>query len=156
MPLDVNKYCYKDQGQPLTQIWKFIIAFAIVQFIYYLLVSNLITSFCLVLVSWGLLLFIPCLIRYVFGKILSTKLAIIYTVINVVFFVTLNVIVDILCKEYLGTNQTITIWNLLMLVTPYYLLTNKPIFTRKLQKNIYFMDNPELAEKKTKEFEEQL
>ena len=120
-------YINNDERCGLRTVWKFIIILAALQFIIGTLNNGFIYAFILTLFAWGVLLFPPCIIRYGFKKCLNKKLAIIYTVISSIVLFFANTFISII------VNQTVTLWNLLMMIIPYYILVDAPMFSSDKQ-----------------------
>ncbi len=119
----------------LPQVWKFIIIFALAQLIWNTLFYGLIISILYVIISWGILLFLPCLLKYKFKINFNKKTACLYTIFSTIILIFGNVFIDLIVKEIYPNAGTTTIWNLLMMITPYYILTGNPIFTIFKKKN---------------------
>lgn len=138
MPLDIEKYL-KDKSKSsikifnsqIKPVWWFIIFYVIFQaFLSLILYKNgLVITICLLLFTWLPILLIPCIIRYGYKKILTKKAAVIYTLTLCIILFLGDVIIDILLKSYTEIKTTITVWNLLMMICPYYILTDKPFFS---------------------------
>ena len=116
-------YINNEEKSGLRTVWKFIIILASLQLIIGTISKGFIFAFIVTLFAWSVLLLIPCVIRYVLKKCLSKKLAIIYTIISAVFLLFANSIISII------VNQTVTLWNLLMMIIPYYVLIDAPMFS---------------------------
>ena len=138
MPLDVEKYL-KDKSKSnikifnsqIKPVWWFIIFYVIFQAYLSLIFSKngLVWTIGLLLFTWLPILLIPCIIRYGYKKILTKKAAVIYTLTLCIILLFGDVMVDILLKSYTETKTTVTIWNLLMMICPYYILSDKPFFS---------------------------
>lgn len=136
MPLDVEKYLEDESKSSIKQIksvWWFIILYIILQaFLSLTFYKNgLVITIALLLFTWLPILLIPCIIRYGYKKILTKKYAVIYTLTLCIILFLGDVIIDILLKSYTEITTTITIWNLLMMICPYWILTDEPFFLLK-------------------------
>ena len=140
-PLKLNGSCpncgYKDDTyKPIRFVWKFIIGYAIFQlcinsFIDYIRDDwyGLLAELIWLSIAWLAVLFIPCVIRYGFKKRPSKKMSVIITTIQGFILFLGNCIIDIIIKAGNPTAYTTTVWNLLMIITPYYIMTDEPIFS---------------------------
>lgn len=135
MPLDVEKFLNNENKSGLNfqikPVWLFIILYIILQaFLSLIFYKNgLVITIALLLFTWLPILLIPCIIRYGYKKILTKKYAIIYTLILCIILFLGDVIIDILMKSYTEIKTTITVWNLLMMICPYYILSDEPFFS---------------------------
>lgn len=116
----------------LRTVWKFVIIFVLLQIVVGLVSGgNLLWVLILTIFAWGVLLAVPCIIRYGFKKIISKKWAILYTVLSAIVLLFGNAIISIIFKEIFNTERSITLWNLIMMIIPYYVLIDEPIFSKK-------------------------
>lgn len=74
------------------------------------------------LITWLPVLTIPLIIRFGFNKVLTKKAAITYTVLFSILLLFGNVFLSLISEE------TITVWNILLMIIPYYILTDSPMF----------------------------
>lgn len=135
MPLDINKYIdKKTKKQKLSGVWKFIIAYILFQLFFISFTQGAIIAMLTVAITWIPILFLPCLFKYIFKKKFTKKTAIIYSVIaGIVLFIG-NIVIDIAIKTTDPNASTTTVWNLLMMIVPYYLLTDEPMFSKRKTK----------------------
>lgn len=121
------------------QVWWFISIYILLQFLFtsflYFARDNFAPAYALLLalfdiiITWVPLLLIPVVVRYGFKKVFSKKNAIIYTVIFSIILFFGNVVIDLYFKSLDPNSSTTTIWNLIMMVIPYYILSNSLIFS---------------------------
>ena len=116
-------YIDSEEKPGLRTVWKFIIILALLQIVIGTFASNFIWALFLTIFAWGVLLSIPCIIRYGMKKNLSKKMAIIYTVISSIILLFGNAFISIIA------NETVTLWNLIMMIVPYYILIDEPMFS---------------------------
>ena len=126
-------------------VWKFIIGVAIFNFsiVSYqdFIECNLHTLFsefvCLLAIGLFPVLFIPCIIRYGFKKYSSRKAAVIVTVLQGVVLHSLNYIIYSLLKTDTPYLSIIAVWDLIMTVVPYYILSDDPLIPKKIKPGYY-------------------
>lgn len=137
MPINLDKYVQQRQAPSfkLTNVWKFIIGYILLQFLFVSFLYGIFGAIFEILICWIPILLLPCLLKYCFKKRFTKKQAIVYTVIFGIVLLLGNVIVDILVKSINPKANTTTIWNLIMMIIPYYLLTDEPIFSQEKSNN---------------------
>lgn len=136
MPFNIDKYTNNQvkTNFKLPVIWKFIIAYILLQFSFNLFLHGIILALLDVVIVWAPILFLPCLLKYCFRKHFTKKQAIAYVVIFGILLLFGNVAIDIIIKSANPEASTTTVWNLLMAILPYYLLTDEPLFSHKSKK----------------------
>ena len=138
MPIELGKYINsneKNEKNKSNNVWVFVVGYVVIQFLLKALEYGVFVSFFIVIISWIPILFVPCLLHYGLKKTFTKKQALVYSVLNGLILLLCNVVIDIYVKTIVPDANTTTVWNLLMMVVPYYILSGNAMFSINSGKN---------------------